>query len=88
MEKYYEKYHGKKFPVRTVVLSDVKEFYNMGSVNVSVQSLWDEIESDYWNDVLKAIDIDESIMYYFDDDFINSDPTDEEIVKQLIESIS
>ena len=88
MEKYYEEWDGKKFPVRTVVFP-IQEGFDT-PINVADISLWDAIENAY--DVKyhpnhkEAVGIDDDIYYYCDYGFIASDPTDEEIVDYLIKN--
>lgn len=81
MEKYFEEWNGKKFPVRKVQLSeelgDRKE-------NVADIELWFAIEEAYEKGDSKAHIIDSDIHVYCDSGFIASDPTDEEIVEYLI----
>ena len=84
MEKYYEEWNGDKFPVRVIQLPE--EFGGF-EANVADYDLWDAIEEDYNNNNKEAIEIDNSTFYYLDSGFIASDPTDEEIVKYLIEHV-
>lgn len=80
MEKYFEEWDGKKFPVREVELPE-----ELGGfvANVAGYELWRSIEAYYLLDD-DARSIDNSIYYYCDSGFIESDPTDEEIVDYLI----
>ena len=87
MEKYYEEWDGKKFPVREIMLPEELGGYN---ANVADVDLWNAIEyaCDHENHILhsEAVDLDREIYYYCDYGFIASDPTDEEIVEYLIKS--
>lgn len=83
MNKYFEEWNGKKFPVREVmfnVCDDTKT-----SVNVADIDLWDAIEEDYNNGNSEAHALDNDIYFYCEYGFIASDPTDEEIVNYLTE---
>ena len=82
MNKYYEEWDGKKFPVRTVVFP-IQEGFDT-PINVADISLWDAIEKDYNNGNSEAHALDNDIYFYCDYGFIASDPTDEEIVDYLI----
>lgn len=81
MEKYFEEWNGKKFPVREVELPEELGGYN---ANVADVDLWDAIEEDYNNGNSEAHALDNDIYFYCDYGFIASDPTDEEIVDYLI----
>lgn len=84
MNKYYEEWDGKKFPVREVELPE-----ELGGfvTNVATIELWDAIEDAYDADDKKAINIDDSIYFYCEYGFIENDPTDEEIVEYLIKYV-
>lgn len=81
MTKNYVEYNGKKFPVRTVNLSSVSSYYT--DVDVADYELFAAIESDYDEGKREAVEIDNSIFFYCDSGFIESDPTDEEIIDYL-----
>ena len=81
MEKYFEEWNGKMFPVREIHLPEELGGYN---ANVSDVDLWDAIEEDYNNGNSEAHALDNDIYFYCDYGFIESDPTDEEIVEYLI----
>ena len=88
MEKYYEEWDGKKFPVREVMF---EVCYGMETVvKVADISLWDAIENaydvEYHPNHKEAVGIDDDIYYYCEYGFIASDPTDEEIVEYLIKN--
>ena len=84
MEKYYEEWDGKKFPVREIRLPE-----ELGGfvTNVATSELWDAIEDAYNADDKIAKNIDDSIYFYCEYGFIESDPTDEEIVEYLIKYV-
>lgn len=81
MEKYFEEWDGKKFPVREIRLPEELGGYN---ANVADIDLWDAIEEDYNNGNSDAHALDNEIYFYCDYGFIASDPTDEEIIEYLI----
>ena len=85
MEKYYEEWDGKKFPVREIQLPEELGGYN---ANVADIDLWDAIENAYnimfHPDHNEAAGIDNDIYFYCDYGFIASDPTGKEIVDYLI----
>lgn len=85
MEKYFEEWDEEFFPVRVIQLPE-----ELGGfvANVATIGLWDAIKDAY--DVpyhpnnKDAVNLDDEIYYYCDYGFIESDPTDEEIVDYLI----
>ena len=80
MNKYFEEWNEKKFPVRKVELPEELGGF---SANVADYELWRAIEAYYLlDDDARAIA--NSIYYYCDSGFIASDPTDEEIIDYLI----
>lgn len=79
MKKHYKEYKGESYPVRTVTLPKELGGYD---VDVADVELYNAMEDDYSTD---AMFIDNSIYYYMDSGFIDSDPTDEEIINKLIE---
>ena len=81
MKKYYEQWKGEKFPVRTITLPESWDYYS--PVNVADYELWKAIEEDCDNGNKDAIELDNSIFFFCDSGFIESDPTDEEIIKYL-----
>lgn len=84
MKKYFEEWNGKKFPVREVMLPE--EFGGFVA-NVTTSELWDAIENAYNDGNKTANNIDDSIYFYCKRGFIESDPTDEEIVEYLIKNV-
>ena len=83
MEKYYEKWKEQLFPVRTVTLPE--DFFEMAGVKVNVADvdLFHSYELEYENGDMHASAIDESIYFFCDSGFIESDPSDEEIIRYL-----
>ena len=82
MEKYFEEWNGKKFPVRKIQLPE-----ELGGfvANVADFELWNEIK--YHVEQLRDLEasrIDNDIYYYCESGFIASDPTDEDIVEYLL----
>ena len=84
MEKYFEEWNGKKFPVREIQLPEELGGYN---ANVADVDLWDAIEEDYNNGNSDAHALDNDIYFYCDYGFIENDPTDKEIVDYLIKNV-
>ena len=85
MEKYYEEWNGKKFPVREVMFEVSDGMETM--VKVADIELWDAIENAYNAGDKTANNIDSSIYFYCEYGFIESNPTDEEIVEYLIKYV-
>ena len=87
MEKYFEEWDGKKFPVREVIFEVCDGMETV--VKVAGIELWDAIENacDVWfhPNHKDAVELDSEIYYYCDYGFIESDPTDEKIVEYLIQ---
>ena len=83
MEKYFEEWNGKKFPVRVVSVD--AEYFGYSPIKVADYELWNEIQY-YVEQIrdLEAIRIDNEIYFYCRSGFIASDPTDEKIVDYLI----
>ena len=83
MDKYFEEWDRKKFPVRVVSVD--AEHFGYSPIKVADYELWHAIEAYYLlNDDARAID--NSIYFYCDSGFIASDPTDKEIVDYLIKN--
>ncbi len=84
-EKYQEEWNGKKYPVRVV---PIDEALGVGSpIKVADYELWAAIEFAYSHACVKnhrrAVEIDNEIYYYCNSGFIDSDPSDEEIIEYL-----
>ena len=84
MNKYFEEWDGKKFPVREVMFEVCDGMETV--VKVADVDLWDAIEEDYNNGNSDAHALDDDIYFYCDYGFIASDPTDEDIVEYLIKN--
>lgn len=86
MEKYFEEWDGKQFPVREVMFNVCDDVNTM--VKVAGEELWDEISYAYENLNGRihnaAVELDNEIFFYCEYGFIESNPTDEEIVEYLI----
>lgn len=85
MEKYYQEWNGKEYAVRTL---QIDKKYDVGEeVCVADKALWYAMKNDYYNNKSpehnRAVRIDDSIFYYFGSDYINSDPSDENIIHEL-----
>lgn len=89
MEKYFEEWDGKKFPVREVMFNVCDDMETI--VKVADTDLWDAIEyaCDHENHILhsEAVDLDREIYFYCDYGFIASDTTDEKIIEYLIQYV-
>jgi hypothetical protein len=87
MNKYFEEWNGKMFPVRTVMLPQELGGFE---ANIAGEELWDEIGYAYdcFNGRTHnaAVELDNEIYFYCEYGFIESDPTDEEIVEYLIKN--
>ena len=81
MEKYFEEWNGKKFPVREVMLPQALGGF---VAKVADFELWNAIEDAYYDGDKTANSIDNDIFYYCDSGFIASDPTDDEIILYII----
>ena len=77
------KYFGKEYPTRLVLYPILS---GLAPVRVADIELWNAIEDAYYMGDKEAENIDDSIFFYFDDGFIASEPTDEEIIKKLEEN--
>lgn len=87
MKKFEIEYKGKQYPAFEVRYEDIFEGENGGYVDVSVMSLWEAMEDDYYCEDREAIEVDDSIFFYVDDDFIKSNPTYEELVEHITNCI-
>jgi len=82
MEKYFEEWNGKKFPVVEVMFNVCEDMDTI--VKVADVDLWDAIEEDYNNGNSDAHALDNDIYFYCDYGFIASNPTDKEIVDYML----
>lgn len=87
MEKYYEEWKGKQFPVREVMLPVFDDMNGKVNVYVADYELYAALEDDINAKDIDARLIDEDIYFYCDSGFIASDPTDEEIVEYLFKHV-
>ena len=74
------KYNGKEFPTRLVMYPTL---LGLAPVRVADYELWEEIADACEMGDEEAEEIDDSIIFYFDNGFIASEPTNEEIIKKL-----
>lgn len=87
MTKEFVTYKGVQYPMRQVWLDDIyNEGYLMGDVWVAPVDLYDAYKEDFYNNVKDIVSLDESIFFFCESGFLESDPTDEEIVNYLIEN--
>ena len=82
--EYFE-YKGIQYPTRLVYLMNVAFYGQCEAAYVAETDLWDAIEEDVFAGVVEAVDIDNSICFYFEPGFLDGEPTEEEIVKRLKE---
>lgn len=84
----YIEYKGKRYITRWVYLLNVEWYGQAENVQVADIELWSAIKDDYENGVYEAKEIDDAIYFYCDSGFIASEPTDDEIVAKLKESLA
>lgn len=84
MEKYYEEWNGKKFAVRRIMLPEELGGYE---ANITDVDLYHEYEIEYEHGDRRANEIDDSIYFFCDSGFIESDPTDAEIREYLLKHV-
>lgn len=84
MIKSFVEWNGEKFPVRTINLPDEYDYNN--PVDVADYDLYQAYEDEYEKDNKEAVAIDNSIFFFCNSGFIESDPTDEEIIEYLIKA--
>lgn len=88
MKKDYIEYNGKKYDAYHINISDIfEDDYSNSDVIVSVLSLNDALSKGLLNKEKEANEVDDSIFYYVDDDFMNSNPTYEELVEHVTNCI-
>ena len=82
-------YRGKEYPVREIMLTGklAEEYGDEYPYHVSTTALWDKIENKFYEGNEEAVEIDNSIFFYCEEGFIESNPTDEEIIKHLEENM-
>ena len=83
MEKFFKEWKGGKYVMRKLSLN--QPWGVSVEILVADEKLWDAIKDDYYYSNLRndAVSLDDSITYYLESYFINSDPTDEEIIEYL-----
>lgn len=90
MSKYYEEWNGKKYPIREVMFEVCSGMETL--VKVAGIELWDAIEEACEHKEhpqhAEAYDLNCEIYYYCDYGYIDSNPTDEDIVKRMLTCIS
>lgn len=89
MEKGTIEWKGKEYPTRTLKLSEktANEYDEHDEVVVSVISLWDAMEEEYFNKDNEAEDIDDGIFYYVEDAFMEKNPSEKELQRYLEENL-
>ena len=86
MEKYFEEWCGRRFPVRVVSFPEDKGF---GSpVNIASRELWNFIEYDVYDGNKEAEEIDNRILFYCDEEFFDKEPSDKELAEEVLRYIN
>lgn len=89
MDQYFKEWNGEKYPVRLVPVDE--EEVGFSPVAVADYELWKAIEHDYEHKDAErhseAVAIDNEIYYYCDSGFIAGNPSDEEIIRKLVEAM-
>ena len=85
MEKFFKEWRGIKYAVRRIL---IEQSFGVGpEALVADYGLWCAIKDDFYDihsDLHDdAVNLQHSIMLYLESDFINSDPTDEEILEHI-----
>jgi len=81
MEKYNVEWRGKSYPARVVQLPEVLGGYE---VSVTTTDIYDAYEAELNNGNKEAVALDNTLYFFFGNGFIESDPTDEEIVQKIL----
>ncbi len=85
MEKYFETYNGKEYPIREVDLSPILEGYGVERIaDSNLSKVLAESTEDFSIEDVDATELDNSIYCYLDSGLIESDPTDAEILLAII----
>ena len=88
MEKDYIKYNGNEYIAYHINISDIfEDDYSNSDVIVSVLSLNDALSEGLLNQEKEANEVDDRIFFYVSDDFMNSNPTYEELVEHVLNCI-
>jgi len=87
MEKYYEEWEGKQYLVRTVQITDeiADELAAVeNSINVATYDLFLAMEKAFYDEHNpkheEAEELDNDIFYYVSPGYLETDPTDEELI--------
>ena len=85
MEKYFETYNGKEYPIREVDLSPILDGYGVERIaDSNLSKVLAESTEDYSIEDADATALDNSIYCYLDSGMIECDPTDAEILLAII----
>lgn len=89
MEKTTIQWNGKSYPARIIKLSEktANEYDEHDEVVVSVESLWDDIETAYYQNNGDAIGIDDGVFFYVEDSFMAGEPSEVEMQEYLEECL-
>lgn len=88
MEKFFKEWRGNKYAVRRIL---IRQSFGFGpELLVADYGLWYAIKNDFYDTHSDlhgdAVNLRHSITLYLESGFINSDPTDEEILDKLIQA--
>jgi hypothetical protein len=75
-------YKGKVYPVFRVDLSDLIDCNSVKTL-VADDSLWEDMEEDFYKDDKEAVSVDENIYYYLPKGFLDTNPSYEEVINKL-----
>jgi hypothetical protein len=85
MEKYFETFGGVNYPIIEIDLSPILEGYGIERIGDSALSQeLSMLTKDFTIDDIEATEMDNSIYCYLNTDFLNSDPTEVEILLAII----
>ena len=85
MEKYFETFNGVQYPIREVDLSPILDGYGIERIaDSNLSKALAERTRDFTIEDADATELDNSIYCYLDSGFIESDPTDAEILLAII----
>ena len=79
-------YKGKEYPVASVNLADIDSHYDEITY-VADYALWEAIEDNWCNGEDEATDIDNKVLFYFEDGYLSTNPTYDEIISKLREEM-
>lgn len=86
------KINGKEFEIRTLSLTEWREkigdsVFPEEEIRVADIALWDELENEiYVKNNQECVELDNSIIFYCENGYLATNPTDEELVNYLIEN--